>query len=664
MSPSQETARSLVEVVGEAIPKTRVRRRAIGLKQVILALPVLDALFMSVSFVLAYHLRFKSSWLPYPVSFSPQFYWTLLSLLVPTWLLIFAVHGLYNPRYLFGGTREYSRIVYACLVGVMAVIVLSFMYRGVEQPISPGWLLIYFSLSVLTIISYRFAFRRLIYRLRQRGLFLKRSLIVGANQEGQAMAEQFRSVPTAGVHVMGFVDDTLSYGTVVSGLPVLGDSKSLKTLVEEQEIDELIVSPASLSREALLDIYRTFNLSGSRVEVKLSPGLFEILTTGATVQEVGFVPLVSLNKLRITGIDAFLKSTLDYVGAAVGLILLWPFLLLIALLVKLDSPGPAIHRRRVLGVGGQIFDAFKFRTMRVDSDEYLEQFPELAEELERYGRLRDDPRVTRLGKFLRKASIDKLPQLINVLRGQMSLVGPYIISPPEWIRFGKWKYNLLTVKPGITGLWQVSGGSDLSYGDRVRLDMHYICNYTIWLDLRILCQTVGVVLRGMHPTSYYEGAAEKSITSQERIIDIARRMITLARLNHKAEKLITSQERLIEAYAIARFRDHSEGQPFRIGLQYILEAGISKLLRQGFKVAPFTLQMLRKGTSFEIVVYAEDMDILPSWFQQYTFDPDQANWIEFIIVPKTIGYKVIRVEFYHESHWLQQISFVVEVIES
>jgi exopolysaccharide biosynthesis polyprenyl glycosylphosphotransferase len=481
--------------IGEAIPKTRVRRRTVGLEQVVLALPVLDALFISVSFILAYHLRFKNIWLPYYESFSPQFYWTLLSLLVPAWLLIFAAYGLYNPRYLFGGTREYARVVNACAVGVMAMIVLSFMHRE-EQPISRGWLLIYFSLSVLTIISYRFVLRRLIYRLRQRGLFIKRSLLVGANQEGQAMAEQFCSVPTAGVHVVGFVDDTLTCGTVVNGLPVFDSGKALKTLVEEQEIDELIIASTSLSREGLLDIYRTFRSNGSCVEVRLSPGLFEILTTGATVQEVGSVPLVSLNRLRITGIDAFLKSALDYVGAAVGLILLLPFLLLIALLVKLDSPGPALHRRRVLGVGGQTFRAFKFRTMRVDADEYLKEHPELAEEMERNGKLKDDPRVTRVGKFLRKTSIDELPQLINVLKGQMSLVGPRMISPPEWAKFGNWKHNLLTVKPGITGLWQVSGRSELSYEDRVRLDMHYIRNYTIWLDTRILFNTFGAVLRG------------------------------------------------------------------------------------------------------------------------------------------------------------------------
>jgi lipopolysaccharide/colanic/teichoic acid biosynthesis glycosyltransferase len=165
-------------------------------------------------------------------------------------------------------------------------------------------------------------------------------------------------------------------------------------------------------------------------------------------------------------------------------------------LTKLDSPGPVLYRRRVLGAGGQTFEAFKFRTMRVDGDEYLRQHPELAEELKRNGKLKDDPRVTRLGRLLRKTSIDELPQLINVLKGQMSLVGPRMIASPEWVKFGKWKHNLLTVKPGITGLWQVSGRSDLSYKERVRLDMHYIRNHTIWLDMRILFSTFGAVLRG------------------------------------------------------------------------------------------------------------------------------------------------------------------------
>jgi exopolysaccharide biosynthesis polyprenyl glycosylphosphotransferase len=214
------------------------------------------------------------------------------------------------------------------------------------------------------------------------------------------------------------------------------------------------------------------------------------------VTDAGNVPLITLNKLRITGIDAFLKRALEYAVAIPGSILAAPVLLLIAIAVKLDSPGPAIYQRRVIGVGGEEFDAFKFRTMRVDADEYLERHPELKKEFEETGKIKDDPRITRLGHFLRKTSLDELPQLINVIRGEMSIVGPRMITPAEMEKFGKWQHNRLTVKPGLTGLWQVSGRSDLTYADRVRLDMYYIRNYTIWKDIRILFSTFGAVLRG------------------------------------------------------------------------------------------------------------------------------------------------------------------------
>ncbi|OUC06860.1 glycosyl transferase, partial [Litorilinea aerophila] len=163
----------------------------------------------------------------------------------------------------------------------------------------------------------------------------------------------------------------------------------------------------------------------------------------------------------------------------------------------LDSPGPVFYRRRVLGVGGKEFDAFKFRTMAVNGDEILARYPQLQAELQATHKLKYDPRVTRMGRWLRRTSLDELPQLINVLLGQMSLVGPRMISPEEADEYGRLKLNLLTVKPGLTGLWQVSGRSDLSYEERVRLDMQYIRNYSIWLDLQILfVQTIPVVLQG------------------------------------------------------------------------------------------------------------------------------------------------------------------------
>jgi lipopolysaccharide/colanic/teichoic acid biosynthesis glycosyltransferase len=205
---------------------------------------------------------------------------------------------------------------------------------------------------------------------------------------------------------------------------------------------------------------------------------------------------MSPKRLRITGMDAVLKALLDYVGGAMLVVALTPLLLLLAFLVRRDSPGPALHRRRVLGRGGQPFDAFKFRTMVVDADAVLAANPALKEAFDQGYKLKDDPRITRLGRFLRRTSLDELPQLINVLRGEMSLVGPRMIAPDEATRYGKWQLNLLTVKPGITGPWQIEGRSDIPYDERVRLSMHYIRNYSIWRDLAILARTALVVLRG------------------------------------------------------------------------------------------------------------------------------------------------------------------------
>jgi len=191
-----------------------------------------------------------------------------------------------------------------------------------------------------------------------------------------------------------------------------------------------------------------------------------------------------------------LKDVMDYVLAAVGLVLISPLLLILALIVRLDSPGPILYRRRVLGRGGSEFDAFKFRTMFVNGDEILAAYPDLQARLQRDEKLKDDPRVTRSGRWMRRFSLDELPQLLNVLRGQMSLVGPRMISPPELARYGEYAQERLTVKPGLTGLWQVSGRAETAYQDRVRLDIQYIRAWSLWLDLKLLLLTIPAVLKG------------------------------------------------------------------------------------------------------------------------------------------------------------------------
>lgn len=191
-----------------------------------------------------------------------------------------------------------------------------------------------------------------------------------------------------------------------------------------------------------------------------------------------------------------LKTLFDYLVVVPGLILISPLLLFIALLIRLDSPGPILHRRRVLGLNGRQFEALKFRTMYANGDEILAQFPRLKAELERDYKLKCDPRVTRVGQVLRKFSLDELPQFLNVLNQDMSLIGPRIIAPEEIVKYGRWGNTLLSAMPGLTGWWQVNGRSDTSYEQRIQLDMEYIHNWSVWFDIKILLLTIPAVLKG------------------------------------------------------------------------------------------------------------------------------------------------------------------------
>ncbi len=452
-----------------------------------------DALCVAGGFILAYLLRFFTDWaIFYPGDARIGFYATLIALLVPSWIALFTLYGLYNPQIIFGGTTEYARIFNACTVGLLVIIVLTFLQP--DFVIARGWLLLAWASVSALAIGWRFAARRLVYSLRERGYLIQRSVVLGANAEGRAVAEQLNASIRAGVQVIGFVDDRLAPGTeVLPGVPVLGPVTAFEAIVTHTDVDSAIIADTEMVRERLPAVCGAMEAL-HRLDVSLAPGIFELLTVGVQVRERGSVPLLSLNKTRITGLHAIGKAVIDRGGALVALILLSPLLALVALLVRLDSPGPIIYRRRVVGVGNQTFDAFKFRTMQVDGDKLLT--PEQRKELSETGKLQHDPRITRIGRFLRRTSIDELPQLVNVLLGQMSLVGPRMITTDELRHFGRWRHNLVTVRPGLTGLWQISGRSNLGYEERVRLDMHYIRNYSIWLDLYIIYRTIAVVISG------------------------------------------------------------------------------------------------------------------------------------------------------------------------
>ncbi len=448
-----------------------------------------DATMLLLAFASAYWLRFQGglaiSGDVVPVLNS---YIHLAWILIPIWLGLFALLRVYDFQHLLGGTSEYARAINGCTSGMMIVVAASFV--DPTFIISRGWLVMAWALSCLFVCSARLVLRRLAYTLRSQGFFVTPVVIVGTNSEAISLATQLRDSANSGVGVVGFVSESDSTAldrssNVLVGLPIVGTLDSLHEVIQQNNVEEVIIATTALSREQRIET--AVKLADiPEITMSLSSGLYEIFTTGVQVRTKNSVPLMSLNRVRLDPIELTLKALLDYLVILVAAPTLLLVFTAIGLLVKLDSPGPIFYRRRVLGVGGKEFDAFKFRTMVINGDEVLAQHPEKLAELKATHKLKDDPRVTRMGQFLRRTSLDELPQILNVLLGQMSLVGPRMIHPDEGAMYGELKSNLLTVKPGLTGLWQVSGRSDISYAERINLDMHYIRNYTIWLDLQIL----------------------------------------------------------------------------------------------------------------------------------------------------------------------------------
>lgn len=455
-----------------------------------------DILMIGLAFRVTYWIRFDLSinLFQEDALSNINYYQALTLVFIPLWIGLFAFHGLYHEKNLLGGIQEYDRIFRSSTIGILFIIIIGFLIPNLI--IARGWLLVAWPLTFILPMLCRFTLRRIVYYLRRFGYFLTPTLIVGGNAEGRWLAEQLLSWRTSGLLLIGFVDEKVRPGTnLFRNLYSLGTVDQLNEIIKKYNIGELILATSAISsRNKQMEIFKKYGVSGE-VNVRMSSGLYEIITTGLSVSEFAYVPFITINKARLTGWDEVAKLVLDYVITIPGLILISPLLLLIGVAIKLDSPGPIIHRREVMGMNGSKFFAYKFRSMYTNGNEIMDSHPELKMELEHNHKLKNDPRITRIGHFLRKSSLDELPQLFNVLKREMSLVGPRMISPPEVQKYDQWDINLLTVRPGITGPWQVSGRSDISYEERVQIDMYYVRNWSLWLDLQILFQTIPAVLK-------------------------------------------------------------------------------------------------------------------------------------------------------------------------
>jgi exopolysaccharide biosynthesis polyprenyl glycosylphosphotransferase len=458
---------------------------------------MMDIIMIYTGFMVSYIVRFDLN-LPFfyanleggDILF--DFYLILSAVLIPVWIITFYFYGLYEPKHNLCGTQVYSKLFNATTIGIFVVIVFNFFVP--KFILARGWLLLMWAFVYILTATGRLLVKYSVYMFREKGLLLVPTVIVGANEEAKLLAGQFRNGFASGLKLIGFVSNELPVGTaVMDELCVISPLDNLEQLTRELDIEEVIVTSSAVSSSEILDTFKLFGLTDG-VNLRLSSGLYEIITTGLEVQELASVPLVKVNKIRLTGIDQISKFIMDISFSLLSMIFVIPLTIVLGILIKLDSKGPVFHRRKVMGVQGKEFDAFKFRTMYVNGDEILESYPDLKKKLEVEHKLKEDPRITRVGKIIRKYSLDEFPQFFNVLRREMSVVGPRMISPQEMKEYRQNGMNLLTVKPGITGLWQVSGRSDVTYQERVQLDMYYIRNWSVWMDIRLIFKTIPALI--------------------------------------------------------------------------------------------------------------------------------------------------------------------------
>ncbi|MCB0198607.1 MAG: sugar transferase [Caldilineae bacterium] len=470
-------------------------------RRILAALVLLDALGITLALVMAYWLRIASGLLPERAFEEFAVYLKVGLLIIPIWLLIFALNHLYELRAVLGGIDEYVQIAKSNLFAVVAIIMLGYWVR--IATLSRGWLVIAWVLAMLFVGLFRFLFRRYIYRLRQRGRLRTRTLIVGANEQGKAIARQFHAAGSAGVEIVGFIDDFLPPGTPVAlddqppradTLRVLGGPDRLHQVAQSLDVRQVVVVTNAVAWETFQELMAELNVNAGRApyEIKLSPGFYEILTTGVQVTHDANVPLLLVNRQRITGVDKLLKASLDYLLAIVNMIIALPLMGLILAALRISTRGPVIDRHLVLACGGGTFTTWKFHTGLVDTPR-----PGFAHPLtggdSSGGALVSAEQITRLQHFLYNTGLDKMPQLVNILTGQMSWVGPRTVSVGQAEVHSPWLPNLLTVKPGITGPWAVV--DEHSLDEEMRLTMYYIRNWTIWMDMQILLQTAQRILR-------------------------------------------------------------------------------------------------------------------------------------------------------------------------
>ena len=402
--------------------------------------------------------------------------------------------GLYDLERLFWGSGEFRRVLQALSLSAAAFILATYAAHMIE--VSRLWMILVLSLSIVFVSVGRLIVRWGLRTICRRGHLLRRTLIVGANAEAAHIVQLLKKAPETGLVPIGCVASSnaehLSLDYCSDTVPCLGSPEDLTSLVRDRRVDTVLIASSAFDHDIVSRMIG--ELRGIDVTTHVSSGLFDILTRRVIVRELAGVPLITVKRVSLSLGNLVAKRVFDLLFATIGIVVGLPVWLLIAAAIRLESAGPVFYKQARVGQNGKPFHMFKFRSMCSDADERLAQLKAENEATGPLFKMRNDPRVTRCGSWMRTFSIDEFPQLLNVLRGEMSLVGPRPPLPGETAQYNRNHWRRMEVPPGMTGLWQVSGRSTLTFDEMVRLDLYYIENWSVSFDLSLILRTIPAVL--------------------------------------------------------------------------------------------------------------------------------------------------------------------------
>ncbi len=447
---------------------------------------IADCVCALVAGGVAFELRFDTE------GHTPAFYLGLTFALPLLWVVALLVAGAYDARFIGVGSDEFRKVLNGGLGLAAAVAIVAY---ATKTEVARGYLVIALPLLTFIDVVCRHRLRKWLHRARRRGACMRRVVAVGHPRVIADLASQLRRASYHGLEVVAACVVGHETDEEIAGIPAFAGADSVTDVVRQAEADTVaVLACPEMAGRRLRQL--AWDLEKVGIELCVAPALLDVAGPRTTIRPVAGLPLLYMDHPEFTGVRWVIKSLFDRLVAGIGVILLAPLLAAIALAIRLSDGGPALFRQTRIGRGGVPFTVYKFRTMVPDAELRKEQLAALNEQDGPLFKIRRDPRVTAVGGWLRRWSLDELPQLFNVLLGDMSMVGPRPALPEETLRYGDYVRRRLAVKPGITGLWQVSGRSDLPWQEAVRLDLRYVENWSLALDLLVLWKTAAAVMHG------------------------------------------------------------------------------------------------------------------------------------------------------------------------